>query len=356
MEEASAVLKVGVEADITNLEAKMKAAENVVDKSGKNIGDSLEKSVGAVGEKLGRSIAKMLGAGFAIKNLDQSLRIIAEGIRTGQGANDIALAIGDSILDGLRRVPVAGALGDILAMVFDPLLGDPEKVKEAREKYIKAQQEARGRTQILGDIRMLGATPEQRITLREQADIEAVQKKLDAFLSTIEATGERKFDQAGYERAVQAQLERMVAGRSLDPRVLQSYETQARQMTEREPFFLAAGYTEEARREMAEATQAAEQAIKQIRERAEEERNRLVARSKPAEMAVEEAMAQTDEMAKPFEDGSAEIQELTESMETRGNDQSIFEMKLVNLAQDQLSALNKLIDIGNRLATSPGFN
>lgn len=344
-------LKVRVEGDISNLEGKLKEAEKVVEKSGNNMGQAVEKNISAVADKLGRRIAKMIGAGFAIKSLDDALKTIADGIRHGKGADDIALAIGDSIIDALRKVPVAGALGDILAMVFDSAFGDPEQMKKAREKYGEAQMQAQERKRLLSDIRFQGATPEEAIALKAERDIETLQKKLEQAESTIQAT-QRVFMQKEYDAEVLRKVQEIYPDRYQDiiknPNRYGGEMAYAQSQVSREPFYMAGkAYTPEAREELKTLRDAFEKSKAEIERRAAEELARLQERQA---RSGREAPSMPEEPLPTESDVETAVRDLEDEMEMQGTDTSIFEGKLLAYAQDQLTELKSIAATLDRMS------
>lgn len=345
-------LKVRVEGDISQLEGKLKEAEKVVEKSGGNMGQAVDKSITKVADNLGKKIAKMIGAGFAVKALDDSLKIIAEGIRHGKGAEDIALAIGDSIIDALRKVPVAGALGDILAMVFDSAFGDPEAMKKAREKYTQSQLQGQERKRLLSDIRLQGATPEEAVQIKAERDIEALQRKLDQAESTIQAT-QRVFMQKEYEDAVSQKLREIYPDQyqeyMANPRRYGGQLQYAQGQVDREQFYqVGKAYSPEAREELKTLREAFEKSKAEIERRAAEELSRLQERE---QRAAQQAVPPPESQAIPTESEVEEaVRDLEEEMEMQGADTSIFETKLLTYAQDQLTTLKDIASTLDRMS------
>jgi hypothetical protein len=339
-------MTVSIKGDSTPLEKTLKDAEKKVDASGRSMGSAVEKNLTDVANKLGNKIAKMIGAGFAIKALDDSLKIIADGIKYGKGANDIALAIGDSILEGLRRVPVAGALGDILAMVFDPLLGDPKKVEEARKKYGESQMQARAREDSLRRIQMIGATPEEAIRLKAEKDIRDAQDELEKALSTIQATGERPFDKIGFEKAVDDAIRAAYPG--MDPsQMSKSDRARIAETIDRSKFEMAAGYTPEAQAEMKRLTDATRRAEEVIRARAEEEIARLAAKTEPKE----EGEPVISDIEMPDVGVEDAVDELHDSIVEQGSEAIFSDTRMIGLATDTLTEIKELRKLADRFVT-----
>lgn len=346
-------LKVRVEGDISNLEGKLKEAEKVVEKSGNNMGQSVDKNISAVADKLGRRIAKMIGAGFAIKTLDDALNTIADGIRNGKGADEIALAIGDSILDGLRKVPVAGALGDILAMVFDTAFGGPEQMKKAREKYAEAQLQGQERARLLSDIKFQGATPEEAIGLKSEREIADLQKKMDLALSTI-TQSRRIFIEADFQAEVDRATDRYITatkGRIYNPTAAERAQIRkhVEESLDRDPFYqVGAGYNESEQAEADKIRQAFEKSKAEIERRAAEDLAKL--REKESRVTESVAAAVREEPLPTESDVETAVRDLEDEMEMQGTDTSIFEGKLLTYAQDQLTELKSIAATLDRMS------
>lgn len=347
-------LKVRVEGDISNLEGKLKEAEKVVEKSGNNMGQSVDKNISAVADKLGRRIAKMIGAGFAIKTLDDALNTIADGIRHGKGADEIALAIGDSILDGLRKVPVAGALGDILAMVFDTAFGGPEQMKKAREKYAEAQLQGQERARLLSDIKFQGATPEEAIGLKSEREIADLQKKMDLALSTI-TQSRRIFMEEDFQKAVEQEFQSELKRKQMfmgSQTFNQKERNDIRKQIEnrlREGFYqVGMGYNESEQAEADKIRQAFEKSKAEIERRAAEDLAKL--REKESRVTESVAAAVREEPLPTESDVETAVRDLEDEMEMQGTDTSIFEGKLLTYAQDQLTELKSIAATLDRMS------
>lgn len=339
-------MKVRIEGDSTPLEKTLKEAEKKVDQSGKDMGSKVEKNLTEVANKLGSKIAKMIGAGFAIKALDDSLKIIAAGIRQGKGAEDIALAIGDSILEGLRRVPVAGALGDILAMVFDPLLGDPQAVAEAREKYAGQQAKEKERQRLLRDIAGVQADPMTEADLRMQKDIDRINELEERALSSLVKT--RRFMQKEFEAAVEK------AAREYDPdafarndprRILNARDFARQNLVKRAEFETAPELTADALAEQSRIRTEAEAARQRVRDEAARRAAKVEAPSPAGE-------AKLPDIVPPDVDVEEAVEDMHESIVDQGNESVFSDTKMIGLATDTLAEIKELRKIADRFVTA----
>ena len=125
MSQANAALLIDVAAETSRLGITLTQAERMVDQSAKRMGDKVDGSFAQVGNKMVKMLGGAIGAGLAIKVVDDALRKVADGIREGQGAAAIGQAIADSVVESIRSVPVAGALMDISQQLADQALGGP---------------------------------------------------------------------------------------------------------------------------------------------------------------------------------------------------------------------------------------
>ena len=356
-ESGDPTLKVRVEGDISQLEGKLKEAEKVVEKSGGNMGQAVDKNISKVADNLGKKIAKMIGAGFAIKALDDSLKIIAEGIRQGKGADDIALAIGDSVLEGLRRVPIAGPLGEILALAFDSAFGDALAKNEALKKVGEMQLKERMRQSSVEDL-LIAAGGEAGIEAKYQRQLRLNREKEEQAGTAVAAT-ERIFMEADFQKAVDRALESRI--KQLQSRIYNftaSTEDRAQLRKEieegldREPFFqVGKGYAEDARKKLEEVRLAREAADARALADREEALSRLAQKQAEGGGGVPPSPGMVREPAMPTESDVEEaVRDLEEEMEMQGTDTSIFETKLLTYAQDQLSTLKDIASTLDRMS------
>jgi hypothetical protein len=141
MSQANAALIIDTYAETSRLGITLTQAERMVDQSAQRMGQKVDNAFGQIGNKITRMLGAAVGAGFAIKVVDDALRKVAEGIRESQGAKAIGEAIGNSIVESIRAIPVAGALMDIASEVGNLALGDPLGMDRARADARRAQLE-----------------------------------------------------------------------------------------------------------------------------------------------------------------------------------------------------------------------
>jgi len=98
-------------------------------------------AAGAAGAKMARSLkagmGRILGVAAGVGLADMLLEGVIKGIRDED--TSIGMAVGESIAGAMRSIPVAGALGELASMAFDPLFGGP-MAAEAEQK--KSREEA----------------------------------------------------------------------------------------------------------------------------------------------------------------------------------------------------------------------
>lgn len=135
---------VGIHGRMGNLPETLAKAQRQVS----NWAGSVEQIGEQVGSKFGKTIMGGLVGFAAVGAVDNALRSIADKMReslaSGSGLkfSDVGIAVGESIAEGLKSVPIAGQLGEILAVtVFDPLWGNPLKTKASRANWAGQQEQ-----------------------------------------------------------------------------------------------------------------------------------------------------------------------------------------------------------------------
>lgn len=141
------------------LNAKMGNLKQVLDQAKATVGGfagSVNQFGDKIGGKFGNAIVNGLAAFVGVNAIDGALRKIAERMKDNLASGEsmsfaeVGTAIGESIAEGLKSIPVAGALGDILATQFDSWFGGGM----AQEAMLKNVEQQRARIQaIFGAIR-----------------------------------------------------------------------------------------------------------------------------------------------------------------------------------------------------------
>mgnify|MGYP000063490286 CR=1 FL=1 len=131
---------VGIHGRMGNLPETLAKAQRQVS----NWAGSVEQIGEQVGSKFGKTIMGGLVGFAAVGAADNALRSIADKMREALASgsslefSDIGIAVGESIAEGLKSVPIAGALGDIFAMsFFDEALGSPMQTEAALARVQK---------------------------------------------------------------------------------------------------------------------------------------------------------------------------------------------------------------------------
>jgi hypothetical protein len=153
MSQANAALVMDVYAETARLGITLTEAERVVDQSARRMGQKIDGSFAQVGNKIVKMLGGAVGAGLAVKVIDDALRKVADGIREGQGASQIGMAIAESVVASIKSIPVAGAITDIVEQTADAALGGPMALEAARKSAI-AMQQAQQELQRAGETAM----------------------------------------------------------------------------------------------------------------------------------------------------------------------------------------------------------
>jgi hypothetical protein len=173
MSQANAALVMDVYAETARLGVTLTQAERMVDQAAQRMGQKIDNGFNRVGNQITRRLASAVGAGFAIKLVDDALRKMAEGIRDSKGAEAIGKAIGNGIVDTLKSLPVAGALLDLASQVGDKVLGGSMATEEARAQFqnFQRQQQAirKANESAMGELELQGVTDPEVLARAERA-------------------------------------------------------------------------------------------------------------------------------------------------------------------------------------------
>jgi hypothetical protein len=202
MSQANAALIIDTYAETSRLGITLTQAERMVDQASQRMGQKVDSSFGQVGNKVIRMLGAAVGAGLAIKVLDDALRKLADGIREGQGAQEIGLAIGDAVAESLKSVPVVGALGELAAMAFDPLMGGAMGAAEGRANAIAMQQARIDAEKEYQRLLAFGFS-EEEARLAKKAEMERSIRESAAKAAEQFNQTEKKYDEEAYQRALE---------------------------------------------------------------------------------------------------------------------------------------------------------
>ena len=319
MSQANAALVMDVYAETARLGITLTEAERVVDQSARRMGQKIDGSFAQVGNKIVKMLGGAIGAGLAVKVVDDALRKVADGIREGQGANEIGLAIGDSIAEAIKSIPVAGAITDIVSQLADPLFGGPEAAKQARENAMAMQRARMESEKAYQELLAQGASEEEAADLAKRKRIESLREFEAKALQQYNQT-EKTYDEEAYRRAVEASREsigrsilRMFPGGQLlagDPNIVS-----------REQFRTQESLTEEAlagRRQVSRATAAAIARVEQEFEQAARDR---AAKAEATALATQEKQKRDAERIAAEEERRIKAQEEAYDRFVEGNTQ-----------------------------------
>jgi len=180
MSQANAALVMDVYAETARLGITLTEAERVVDQSARRMGQKIDGSFAQVGNKIVKMLGAAVGAGLAVKLIDDALRKVADGIKEGQGARAIGEAIGNGVVEAIRGVPVAGALMDISSSLADEALGGPmaaEAAKKNAELMQQAQAEAASKAPaFLRELQLMGLDGPDRTRVEREQYIARVER------------------------------------------------------------------------------------------------------------------------------------------------------------------------------------
>jgi hypothetical protein len=163
MSQGNAALVMDVYAETARLGITLTQAERMVEQSAQRMGQKVDSTFGQIGNKITKMLGAAVGAGFAIKVVDDALRKVAEGIRESQGAKAIGEAVGNSIVESIRGVPVVGALMEVASQASNAVLGDPMGRNAAIAQYQDFQRQQQ-------ELRRLGAEAMGELELQAVSD------------------------------------------------------------------------------------------------------------------------------------------------------------------------------------------
>lgn len=158
-----------------NLDRALNEADRRIQQATKGTGSTIDRLMDKYSQGITQKLGAAVGAGFAIKVVDDALRKVAEGIRDGGGAKAIGDAIGNSIVESIRAAPVVGALMDISTEVGNLALGDPLGDERARANTRRVMEEMQRQREagpgFERELRMAGATGAEREALEREQEL-----------------------------------------------------------------------------------------------------------------------------------------------------------------------------------------
>ena len=314
MSQANAALVMDVYAETARLGITLTEAERIVDGSAKRMGQKIDGSFAQVGDKIVKMLGGAIGAGLAVKVVDDALRKVADGIREGQGAGEIGMAIADSIAASIKAVPVAGAITDIVSQLADPLFGSPEGMKQARENAMAMQRARMEGEKAYQELLAQGASEEEAADMAKRKRIESLREYEAKALQQYNQT-EKTYDEEAYQRAVEA-----AKGQWQTTKMGMFGDVPAEPVTvDRELFRTRESLTEEAlagRRQVSRATAAAIARVEQEFEQAARDR---AAKAEATALATQEKQKRDAERIAAEEERRIKAQEEAYDRFVEGN-------------------------------------
>ena len=348
MSQANAALMLDVYAETARLGITLTQAERMVDQASQKMGQKIDSSFGQVGNKVIKMLGAAVGAGLAVKVMDDALRKLAEGIREGQGAQEIGLAIGNAVAESIKSVPVIGALGELAAMAFDPLMGGAMGDEAARKRTMDHYARMAAGEEALRQIRLRSATEEEALAEWKRQEIEKLnsenKKAQDAAYAYEERLNEKALENA-IERAKKEEEERgffrfgmdteeqsrqteafLAEGRGASPR-----DVEAIRLGVDPSAFMDKVQTEQSRKRQQEISKAYEDAVKAI--------------SAEADKKLADAQAKRDAEAKRRQDEFAREQEKARSEQERmlKEQEAAYDVFIRGNALDAINAIEAQI-------------
>jgi len=114
----------------------------------------LSNASGFVDKFSGSLANKLIGSAVIIKTLDATFDALTASIEKmgvqGASAFDSMIAGGEALAETLQSIPVAGSLGRLAAVVFDPLFGSPMAEEKDRLRNQAAEDSAHAARQAAG--------------------------------------------------------------------------------------------------------------------------------------------------------------------------------------------------------------
>lgn len=360
MSQANAALVMDVYAETARLGITLTEAERVVDQSAKRMGQKIDGSFAQVGNKIVKMLGAAVGAGLAVKLIDDALRKVADGIKEGQGARAIGEAIGNGVVEAIRGVPVAGALMDVTSSLADQALGGPMALEAARKNALAMQQAqaaaAAQAPEALRALGLMGAEGEDRTRLEREQYIERVERLMQQA-------------KAGRVQTVNGVEEDIVPGslQALDDarnRAIRAFDVQVAERTRKD---------QEARqdRQQAHLRKMEEQAAREAEERQRRARDQARADNEAAIAALEAQLQVAEQAVAPtraerlasiaagMTGGIATADTALGAFTFAMGDPTQISRNILENAQKQLAALERIEGIQREIAAlqkGTGFN
>lgn len=142
MSSAGNIRRSGAVFEISAEDERLAAGLNDAVRKVSTFGGSVNQLGDQIGTKFGKSVMGGVAGAFGVHALDQALRAAVGAVKIEGTGRDLGIAIGDSLVEGLKSVPIAGALGELNAMLVGAATGidiyEGDKIAAAQAKAAKA--------------------------------------------------------------------------------------------------------------------------------------------------------------------------------------------------------------------------
>jgi len=303
----------------TMLDRALSDADRRIVAATKGTGSTVDRLMDSWSNGIAKKLQAAVGAGFALKVADDALRKLVDGIKAGGTAEEIGLSLAEGIAEGLKSLPVVGALGELAAMAFDPLMGGPMGTDEARRNAIAMQQARIDSEAEYQRLLALGAT-EEEARLAKKAEMEKAIRESAAKATEQFNQTEKKYDEEAYQRALKqaAEINSAMRGSAFGT---VGYSPNTVQSVNREMFRTSESLTEEALAGRRRVNAAMETALKQVQMQFDRETADREARAASEMARAEKERAAQQERAAEEEDRRIKAQEDAYDRFIRGNTQ-----------------------------------
>jgi len=168
-------LEIDVFANTSRLPSTLADAERQVQQATQKVGRTVDDGFGKFANSITRKLGAAIGAGLAIRLVDDALRKVAQGLEQSQGVKEIGAAIGNGIVESIRGVPIAGALMDLSSQIGDLAFGGAM----ARERAITSAQAAMEQRNaalaagpgFMRELQMAGASEPERAAMEREMEL-----------------------------------------------------------------------------------------------------------------------------------------------------------------------------------------
>lgn len=187
----------------TMLDRALTDADRRIVAATKGTGSTVDRLMDSWGSGIARKLQAAIGAGFAMKIVDDALRKVVDGVKSGKTGEEIGMALAEGIAEGLKSLPIVGPLGELAAMAFDPLMGGAMGAAEGRANAIAMQQARIDAEKEYQRLLAFGFS-EEEARLAKKAEMERSIRESAAKAQEQFNQTEKKYDEDAYQRALKA--------------------------------------------------------------------------------------------------------------------------------------------------------